>query len=246
MLRAICGGATVLLVCCVTACGPLLGSVFSEPVPASQKLPQSLFTLLDDGDMPDGVNYRPNQYEAFDSRNSADAVDSWKSVHGTPLECYGVWAAEYLSVYGVGHDDDLIVGIGYFEYDYDKQGRVWAAARVFRDAASSAAFIDGLRAAAEECPTGYQWDSDDEGSTWYVDSVHFSDAKTVKVPSGVSASALDQSTTFANYDLHDTFLRRDRVVVLLSCEIKEFSPFDAEGCDALTGTIAERLAALTF
>jgi hypothetical protein len=246
MLRAICGGATVLLVCCVTACGPLLGSVFSEPVPASQKLPQSLFTLVDDGDMPDGVNFRPDHTEVLEERQAQALTDSWIEQKGDPDPCLSVWRVTSMSAPNVGSSDDLIVGIGYFEYTYETEGGVWAAAREFQDAAAARSFSDSIFSAADACPDGYSAENDD-GSWWGFDSVTAYDVTSaLSLPAGVGAVTLREGDSYWGPSTLSTFIRYDRVVVRLSCEVRDESPFEVSDCDRLIEVVARRLVALRF
>jgi hypothetical protein len=217
----------------------------SSTVDPSTHLPRGFFTLIGDGDMPDGANFRPDHSEYREEDNARRVVDLWKSIGAAPQSCFAAWAAPYLMADGVGSTDDLVVGIGYFEYDYDTQGGVWAGARQFADDRAADAFMEFLDEVVAACPDGYSAFNDD-GSRWGIDRLTLADVSPLlELPDGVDV--VDEiewinDVVVARY----AFVHYENAVVRISCDVRDVSPFTFEDCKRLTETVATRLVALTF
>jgi hypothetical protein len=244
--------SAVLITGLLTGCTPIDDvKSLGESVDPYAHLPRSVFSLMGDGDMPDGANFRPNHDEILDPINTQRQVDWWTSFEGSPLSCYGVWGVENLAANGVGSAKDLVLEIGYFEYDYNTQGGVWASARQFQDAASAEAFLAFIETAVEACPDGFTGVNDD-GSGWRIDSVSVADVTPLlDLPERVRVvdenelheneltGAWEPSTRFK-------FIQYRNVVVRIACEVRADSPFTFDDCSRLTETVASRLVALRF
>jgi hypothetical protein len=239
--------SAVLIAGLLAGCNPVdYAKNLGEPVDPYAQLPRSLFSLMGDGDMPDGANFRPNQNELLDPINTQRQVDWWKSFEGSPLSCYGVWGVENLAANGVGSAKDLVLEIGYFEYDYNTQGGVWASARQFEDATSAEAFLAFIATAVEACPDGFTGVNDD-GSGWRIDSVSVADVTPLlDLPEGVRVVDENEFTGEWEPSTRFKFIQYRNVVVRVACEVRADSPFTFDDCNRLTETVASRLVALRF
>ena len=198
-----------------------------------------LTDVLGQDDSPDGSPFYAIEYRATFDEMTEYMKSGWTDGGGDPQECYDTWALATL----VTPDDDgpsrAFFGIGQFEYEYETQGLIVSAGRIFDDEKSALRFIDFVSEASLACPAGYQLAGNGDG--YRVDEIIVS-SPDLDLPPGVTVIHHDESPPSSfGHSYRDSFVQYANAVVGLSCEVHAGSPFDYGDCDALVEIIASRM-----
>ncbi|MBX3196061.1 MAG: hypothetical protein R2717_07405 [Schumannella sp.] len=174
----------------------------------------------------------------------ASENDYWLGVGGTPQECAPVVSAPYLvsaADTGTRLDDDAAVLGTITELDEERFGLIQIFARQFDDTATAQAFLGELAAAVADCP-GYRLV---DGTTVTYDARDLELAEIPNLPESVSGVRYSETAhDSASLGTTTAFLQREGIVISVYGEVTPSSTISVADADALTATIASRLAAL--
>ena len=213
------------------------------PAPAALTL-DSVAGIVSADDITETTTFTPGGELSTSGDDLASENDYWIAVEGTPQRCAPVVSAPYLVS---GHDtgdrlDDPSVLVGTMtENDENRFGVIQIYARQFDDAATARAFLAELTASVGDCG-GYTLAED---GVVNFSASGLAIAELDDLPDGVTGlhytEAVDSSSSTG---VTTSFLQREGIVIAVYTETTTSSTISAAGADALTATIASRLASI--